>query len=307
MNNQATQAGKDYIDFLSDSRIWPRFVKEVGFTQGDIVIVDPFKAGTTFTQTVIDQILNNGEELKESLSNKSPWLDSSWGDYDFMLQKLIDQKKNARRRIMKSHLPADYVPIDPVAKYIFVSRNGKDLVCSFHNYLYNFNAETVAKINKLHQEFFGNDEKMQIPETRVEFFDLFLETGGKGLCEVLDLTKSWWELKDQPNVLLVHYSKLINDFENEVKRLAKFVGADVDNLNMEKIKAHCDFQYMKNNADSYVPFNGKHMTDAKSFFHEGPARDSTKIISPEKIAQFDKLAVEKMGAECAKWMQSGDF
>lgn len=307
MNNQVIRADKDYVDFLSDSRIWSRFINEVGFTSSDIVIADPFKAGTTFTQRVIDQILSNGEESKETLSDKSPWLDSSWGDYDFMLEKLSEQKKNNHRRIMKSHLSADYVPIDSRVKYVFVCRNGEDLVCSFHNYLYYFNAETIAKINKRYQEFSGTDEEIIIPKTSTEFFDLFLETGGLGLCEVLDITKSWWNYKDLPNVLLVHYSKMTHDFEHELKRIAQFLDVDVTTLNIEKITAQCSFEFMKEHADKFVPFNGKHMRDAKAFFHQGPTRDSKTDLSPEQIQAFDEMALEKMGVECAKWMKTGYF
>jgi aryl sulfotransferase len=307
MNHQMIKQHNDYVDFLSDSRIWSRFVNEVGFTVSDIVIADPFKAGTTFTQRVIDQILTNGEESKESLSDKSPWLDSSWGDYDGMLKTLAEQKKTGHRRVIKSHLPANYVPIDPSVKYVFVGRNGKDLVCSFHNYLYNFNAETVAKINTLYAAFSGTQEKMLIPQTSNEFFDLFLATSGVGLCDVLDVTKTWWQYKDQPNVLLVHYSKMINDFENEIKRIAQFIDVDVANLNLEKIKANCSFAFMKDNADKFIPFNGKHMTDAKAFFQAGPERDSKKTINAEQIQKFDQLALEKMGAECAKWLETGEF
>lgn len=307
MNHQIIQSDKIYVDFLSDSRIWTRFIQEVGFTPRDIVIVDPFKAGTTFTQRIIDQILHNGEESEESLSDKSPWLDSSWGNYDFMLQTLNAQKKNNARRMIKSHLPADYVPIDSTVKYIFVGRNGKDLICSFHNYLYNFNAETVAKINTLYHAFSGKEDTMLIPETSAAFFDLFLNTQGKGLCELFQLTKSWWQHKEKANILLVHYSQLIHDFENEVKRIAKFINVDANSLNLEKIKQNCSFVYMKEHANQFVPFNGQHMTDAKAFFHQGPERDSQKTINAEKVEAFDKIALESMGYTCAHWLETGHF
>jgi len=308
MDHQTTQVKQHYVDFLSDSRVWSRFISEIGFSTGDIIIADPFKAGTTFTQRVLDQILSNGEESKESLSDKSPWLDSSWGNHTAMLDTLAKQRKNQRRLMIKSHLPADFVPINPLAKYIFVGRNGKDLVCSFHNYLYNFNPETVAKINQLHQTFSGSAEKMVIPADSAEFFDLFLNTaGGLGLCEVLKLTQSWWNHKALPNVLLVHYSKLIGDFDNEVKRMAAFIGVDVASLNIEKIKQNCSFAFMKENADKFVPFNGEHMTDAKAFFHQGPERDSSKQISAAQIAAFDALASVQMQQDCAKWLETGDF
>ena len=121
-------------DYLSDSRVWEKFLDEGGFVLGDIVVADPFKAGTTWTQRIIQQILNNGLELSESLWDSSPWLDSSWGDHEQMLLLLKAQRNAGQRRVIKSHMPAYAIPIDSRARYIFVGRNGKDLGISLYNY-----------------------------------------------------------------------------------------------------------------------------------------------------------------------------
>lgn len=69
-----------------------------GFVQGDIIVADPFKAGTTWTQQIITQILCNGQEGEGAasgsgrLTDSSPWLDSSWGDHSKMLATLKDQR-----------------------------------------------------------------------------------------------------------------------------------------------------------------------------------------------------------------------
>ena len=98
-------------DYLSNSMVWEEFLAQGGFVEGDIVVADPFKAGTTWTQRIIKQILSNGDEKDAGLSDTSPWLDSSWGDHADMLRVLKEQRDAGTRRIMISHAPADAVPI----------------------------------------------------------------------------------------------------------------------------------------------------------------------------------------------------
>jgi aryl sulfotransferase len=304
--NKIISPEKTLVDFLSDSRPWQRFIDEDGFMDTDIVIADPFKAGTTWTQRIIQQILSNGEESNESLSDKSPWIDSSWGDHEGMIRKLQEQKAKGMRRVIKSHLPAYTVPISDKPKYIFVGRNGKDLLNSFHNYLFNFNSDTMQTIEKVYKKNTGENKALNIPESSSEFFDLMLNSDGYGCCDIFDVTLSWWNLRELPNVAMVHYSRLLNNFEQEVIRLAEFVGADLTSLDIDKIVAHCDFNYMKQNSEKLVPFNGKHMTSSGAFFHKGPKRNFKSELSPEQISRFDQIALEKMGPRCAAWLESGN-
>lgn len=120
-----------------------------GFVEGDIIVADPFKAGTTFSQRIIQQILSNGKETEANLSDSSPWLDSSWGNHSQMLTILKEQQEAGQRRVIKSHLPASALPIDSKARYIFVGRNGKDLGISFHHYLRSFKEKTMEEINQV--------------------------------------------------------------------------------------------------------------------------------------------------------------
>lgn len=59
-------------DYLSNSLVWEDFLTQGGFVEGDIVVADPFKAGTTWTQRILQQILHNGEEKETGLSDSSP-------------------------------------------------------------------------------------------------------------------------------------------------------------------------------------------------------------------------------------------
>ncbi len=292
-------------DYLSTSLVWEDFLAQGGFIEGDIVVADPFKAGTTWAQRILQQILSNGEEKDAGLSDTSPWLDSSWGKHAEMLKVLKEQREAGNRRVIKSHLPADALPIAPEARYVFVGRNGKDLGISFHNYLYNFSESTMDEINRIHAEWSGNSAPLVIPEDMAQFFDLWVDTNGYGCCDLLDIVVSWWKLKDEPNVLLVHYTHLKNDLPGEIARIAKFLSIDPESLRMDVIVEHCSFDYMSGRAEKMAPFGGQHMSSAKAFFHKGPKRDFRTELTPEQVEHFDRVALDKLGKECAQWLETG--
>jgi aryl sulfotransferase len=292
-------------DYLSTSLVWEDFMAQGGFSPGDIVVADPFKAGTTWTQRILQQILDNGEEREKSLSDASPWLDSSWGDHVRMLAMLREQRERGQRRVIKSHLPGDALPFAAEARYLFVGRNGKDLGASFHNYLSQFSADTMATIDRIHAEWSGDPAPLVIPEGVQEFFDRWLATDGYGCCDLFDVVSSWWKLRNEPNVLLVHYQRLKEDLGGQMARIAGFVGVEPAGLRMDRIVERCSFAYMRAHAEQMAPFGGAHMNDPKAFFHKGPARDFRGEITREQGERFDRLAVEKLGSECARWLETG--
>jgi aryl sulfotransferase len=293
-------------DYLNSSLVWHDFLAQGGFASGDIVVADPFKAGTTWTQRILQQILDNGEEREQALSDSSPWLDSSFGDHAGMLAMLRAQREVGARRVLKSHLPADAVPIAAEARYVFVGRNGKDLGISFHNYLHQFSATTMAEINRIHASWSGDATPLVIPDDMRTFFDAWLATDGLGCCDLFDVVGSWWKLRDRPNVLLVHYRRLKEDLRGQIVRIAGFIGVDAAGLRLDRILEHCSFGYMRERAEQMAPFAGTHMQDPKAFFHKGPARDHRAEITPQQIARFDDLALVKLGKDCARWLETGE-
>ena len=285
--------------------MWNGFRSQGGFVSGDIIVADPFKAGTTWTQRILQQILDNGQERGRGLSDTSPWLDSSWGDHAKMLAGLKAQADRGERRVMKSHLPADALPIASRARYLFIGRNGKDLGISLHNYLKNFSAETMETINRIHAEWSHDSTRLSIPPVMQEFFDRWVATDGYGCCDLFDIVRSWWGFRSKPNILLVHYQQLKDDLRGQIVRLAKFIGVDPAALKLDAIVEHCAFGYMRDRAEQLVPFGGTHMGDPKAFFHKGPERDFHTELTLQQIERFDRKALEKLGSAGARWLETG--
>lgn len=294
-------------DYLHNSLVWNDFLAQGGLVDGDVVIVTPVKAGTTWTQRIIQQILHNGHETEGSLSDTSPWLESSWGDHVGMLDVLKRQQEAGSRRVIKSHLPADALPLAREARYVFVGRNGKDAAISFHNMIYHYSESTMAKINQIYAQWSGSSVPLVIPEDVQAFFDLWLDTGGYGCSDLFDIVRSWWQLRGEPNVLHLHYRELTDDLTGQIARIAAFLGIDPASLRTDVIAEQCSFDYMSGRAEQMAPFNGTHMSSAKAFFPKGPKRDYRDELTAAQVARFDQVALHELGAPCAGWLETGEL
>ncbi len=124
---------------LFDSTVWNDLV----FRDDDIVISTWSKSGTTWVQQIVAQLLFNGAEGLE-VAEMSPWLDLRIPPKEVKLAALEAQ---THRRFIKTHLPLDALVYSPRAKYIYIGRDGRDVMWSMHNHWINGNATIYAAIN----------------------------------------------------------------------------------------------------------------------------------------------------------------
>ena len=92
-----------YQNHHMDSTRWNYFVPRAD----DIVIATSYKAGTTFTQTVVANLLFPDGNLPGPATFISPWLDMRVFPLELVLGQLEAQQ---HRRFMKTHLPLDGLP-----------------------------------------------------------------------------------------------------------------------------------------------------------------------------------------------------
>ena len=118
-----------------DSTIWNDFK----FRDDDIVIATYAKSGTTWMQQIVGQLLFNGAE-DLAVAEMSPWLDLRVPPKEVKLPAVEAQ---THRRFLKTHLPVDALVFSPRAKYIYIGRDGRDVVWSMYNHHANANERLV--------------------------------------------------------------------------------------------------------------------------------------------------------------------
>ena len=281
---------------LIDSTVWNGFP----FRDDDIVIATYAKAGTTWMQQIVAQLVFDGAEDID-VQAVSPWLDSRSAP---MAQKLAAVEAQRHRRFLKTHLPVDALVIHADARYIYVGRDGRDVVWSMHNHHSQLKDETYAVVNTGlppgAQQFLRPDLEL------VPYFRRWLDTGGHPWWPFWENVRQWLALGDRPNVHIVHFNDLKRDLKGEIARIAAFLEIPLTTVKLDLITGHCSFEYMKQNAERFSPRGGAQLKGgARSFINQGTNGRWRDMLTAGDIARYDSVAVAELGAAGARWLADG--
>ncbi|HEY1637670.1 MAG TPA: sulfotransferase domain-containing protein, partial [Rhizomicrobium sp.] len=123
-----------------------------------------------------------------------------------------------------------------------------------------------------------------------------------------DNVRSWWAIRDLPNVLLVHYANLKRDLAGEMKRVAGFLEIEISEADWPMLVSHCTFEYMKAHGDKAAPLGGA-MWDggAASFIFKGTNGRWRDMLTKEDVEAYESRALKELGPECADWLATGEM
>ncbi len=279
-----------------DSTIWNDFL----YRDDDIVISTYAKSGTTWMQQIVSQLLFPGEADLE-VAEMSPWLDLRIPPKEVKLAAVEEQK---HRRFIKTHLPLDAVVFSDKAKYIYIGRDGRDVLWSLYNHHSNANEAWYDALNNTPGRV---GEAIERPGTSVtEYFDEWLAKDGHPFWSLWENARTWWSIRNLPNVHMVHFANLKTDMPGEIRRIAAFLGISIDESKWENILRHCSFDYMKANAAKSAPLGGAFWEGgAETFIHKGTNGRWREHLSVEQIEQYEKRAMAELGLECSRWLATG--
>lgn len=279
-----------------DSTIWNDFE----FRDDDIIIATYAKSGTTWVQQIVSQLLWNGAEGLE-VAEMSPWLDLRVPPKEVKLPAVARQ---AHRRFLKTHLPVDALVFSPKAKYLYIGRDGRDVVWSLYNHHANANAAWYAALNDT--PGLVGEPIARPPASVHEYFREWLAKDGHPFWPFWENIRGWWALRGLPNVLMLHFEDLKRDLPGEIQRIGRFLEIPIDAARWHAIVEHCSFAYMKANATKSVPLGGAFWDGgAQTFVHKGTNGRWRDTLTREDVASYERKAVAELGPECARWLARG--
>lgn len=294
---QWPQKTREFHNHHFDSTIWNDF----DFRDDDIIIATYAKSGTTWVQQIVSQLLFDGEEGLE-VAEMSPWLDLRVPPKEIKLPEVAAQQ---HRRFIKTHLPVDALVFSPQAKYIYIGRDGRDVVWSMYNHHSSANEDWYNALN-LTPGLVGPPIDEPVDSVEQYFLD-WMGKDGHPFWPFWENIGSWWNIRELPNVFLVHFSKLKEDMPGEIRRIADFLDIAVDDTLFDTIVGHCSFDYMKANATKSVPMGGVFWEGgATTFIHKGTNGRWHDVLSAEDSQRYEKMAVDKLGDDCARWLATGE-
>jgi aryl sulfotransferase len=279
-----------------DSTIW----NDLQFRDDDIVIATYAKSGTTWMQQMIAQMLFSGDPDLQ-VAEMSPWVDLRVPPKEVKLPVIEAQ---THRRFLKTHLPVDALVFSPKAKYIYIGRDGRDVVWSFYNHHANANQVWYDAINKT-PGLVGPPIDPPPDDVR-EYWKEWMDKDGYPFWSMWEVVRSWWAIRDLPNVLFVHFTDLKHDMEGEMRRLARFLDIEVPDDRWGPILEYCSFDWMKANATQSVPAGGVFWdAGAEVFINKGTNGRWRDLLSDEECTAYEARAIEELGPECAEWLKNG--
>nr|WP_167699510.1 sulfotransferase domain-containing protein [Xanthomonas fragariae] len=291
---------REYANRFFDSTVWNEFI----YRPGDVVIASYAKAGTTWMQQIVAQLFFAGEPETE-VARLSPWVDSVYPDKTSKYQLLSGQ---THRRFLKTHLPADALVLSQQARYIYVGRDGRDIVWSLYDHQRGVSADAQARLDAQTQN--GSRLKVMPPPTCTvtEYFDTWLERDGTPLWPFWEGARSWWALRDFPNVLFVHFSQLLGDLPAQVRRICRFLDISLPESRRAAVLEHCSFEYMREHAARYVPQGAGFWRDGgRAFFNRGQNGRWQAVLSASANDRYLQRAEKELGPDCARWLATAEW
>ena len=280
-----------------DSTIWNDFQ----FRPDDIVVGTYAKSGTTWTQQIVGQLLFQGAE-GVNVSELSPWLDLRVPPKHIKLPMVEAQQG---RRFLKTHLPVDALVFSPLARYIYIGRDGRDVVWSMYNHHVNANDRWYDALNNTPGRVGPPIEPP--PASIRQYYHDWLDGDGHPFWSFWENIRSWWEIRQLPNVLLIHFADLKADMPGQIRRIADFLEVEVDEDRWPAILEHCSFDYMKAHAELAAPLSGAVWEGgARTFINKGTNGRWRDVLSAEESGRYEQLALQNLGADCAHWLATGE-
>ena len=168
----------------------------------DIVISPYGKCGTTWLQQTFHTLRTGGDMDFDDISRVVPWIETA-----SMLGIDLEAPQRAGPRGFKSHLAYDRMPKG--ARYVVAFRDPKDALVSMHRFMEGWFLEPGA---------------VSIGDYCTE---RWMKAGSGGGSYWRHLV-SWWEQRDNPDVLLLSYGQMTLDPAAHIRRLADFCGIPLD-------------------------------------------------------------------------------
>ncbi len=300
-------ATRVYRTWILDSRRWEHYRPR----SDDIVIATYPKCGTTWMQRIVSLLVFQTLEPRP-IMQVSPWIDRRFPEAIEDMMARVEAQQH--RRFLKSHLPADGLPIYDEVKYIHVARDGRDACMSFHNHGTGFTDQMLDRLDKtgLEDETVGRPYP-RIPADPAEYFHQWLtegvvpgHAGGSPTVSFFHFEKTWWDERHRSNVLLVHYNDLKQDLSSEMQRIADFLSIAVAPDLWTQLVDVAGFEAMRRDAEVLMGstaaiFQG----GASRFFHKGTNKRWHGVFRSEDLALYDEKVRTTLPPLCSQWVASG--
>ena len=273
----------------------------------DVIIATYPKCGTTWTQRIVGMLIFQSDD-PFPVQDISPWPDMRLPPPGAMLELAESQ---THRRFLKSHLAYDSLPVYEGVKFIHTARDGRDSAMSFHNHKLKYTDGVLDEMARILADDPRYDSEVvrTSPDPAQHFRDWIQgkeDHLGDPLCGFWHIERSFWEARNESNVLLVHYNDLKADLDGEMRRIAEFLDIHVDDDLWPRLVEAARFESMKGKAQELMPTAGTiWQGGGDTFLHKGTNGRWRDVVNQEELKLYDRKVQEEFSPALAQWIEFG--
>jgi len=241
----------------------------------DVFVVTYPKSGTNWMMQIAYQILHDGDGEFNYIHDKIPWADGQFLTPDTSLDDPDSYIPPTGLRVLKSHLPMQYIPYNEKAKYIFVLRDPKDVFVSSYHFFKDVNYGVLMPSVETYLNVFLSDSAM--------------------FCSVASHMDSYWQMRDKPDTLVVTFGEMKADLDGIIRRVADFMDVELSYPGFERVKEKTSFGYMKNIDHKFHPGRVTPFAPGKGgMIRKGNKGKSGELLSIEQQQRIDEYIREEL-------------
>ncbi|MEZ5557853.1 MAG: sulfotransferase domain-containing protein [Pseudomonadales bacterium] len=293
-----------YQNHHLDSTRWRYFEHR----PGDIVISTSYKAGTTWMQTIVGNLLYPHGDLPAPATQLSPWLEERTVPLELLLNQYAAETGT---RFIKTHLALDGLPFREDVRYVVVARDPRDVFMSLLNHWGNHTSEYFARINavpgRVGEPFppCGHDvHEVWRDWISRGWFDW--ESEGYPYWGNMHHSATWWAFRHLPNVTLVHYADLLADLDGQMRALADFLEIEVPARRWPHVVDACTFATVKRHPERVVgEMSASFSGGAQTFINQGTNGRWRGVLSDADLELYEAARLRVLPADCARWLERG--
>lgn len=297
------QKTKTFVTEHFSSERWNDFP----WRDDDIVVATGIKTGTTWTLRIVGLLIHQDMTRVDEQIMHAPWPGVNFmGTVEEMHEEIAAIE---HRRFFKSHLPLDAMHYHEKAKYINVVRHPLD---TFRSMLHHWGGITDDLMDIFAKAGYPNFPRRSDSGSVKEIWGRWITEGrmdweedGWPFHSGIHIAQSFWEHRDLDNILLLHYSNMIEDLEREVRRIADFLEVDVSEDMLQEIVHLATFDKMKSQNKAMNPhydFIFSHGGDG--FMARGGNNTWLELLDEDDLKLYEKR-VSQLDPAFLQWLEQG--
>lgn len=245
----------------------------------DLFITPYHKSGTTWLQQIVYGLKTRGDMSFSEITEAIPWLEMA-----HFLDIDLNNPQLGTFQAFKSHL--SWAAIPKGGRYLVSLRDPKDALVSYFHYLEGWFFETGS-----------------IP---ISVFARNIFMANRGPQSYWSHLASWWEQRQQENVLLLCFEDMKKDLPGAVKIIAQFIGIELDDDLKEVVVRQSSLEFMRAHVDKFNDHMVRERADAEfnllprtgaAKVRNGRVGDHRHELPADVIAEMDAIWKEEIEAK----------